>query len=220
MSGYETTDKDRKAWVVGSEVEVFVRSRNDWFPAVIKEIETDKQGDWITASIQDKILFVLDRFDTQLRRPKTKEEIAKEKEIERQKEKERQEKLEKERLAEEEKRKEEFEKRQSQFKILRQSSTNVHGDDKSSLNVASTGTMSPSPAAPNKGGPPAGVKPGDLPDDFFDDDASDVSSEYYTESDDDSDDSSYDSNESLDSIDDETLNAMKQQVRLCKNSNK
>eukprot|EP01084_Bolivina_argentea_P056717 103745_1 len=86
----ETTETDRKNWVVGSPLQIFVESRNKWYSATVTEIYTDDEGEWLMVSIQNKILFELNSFDHNLRRHKTKEEIeaeTKEKErIQREKE--------------------------------------------------------------------------------------------------------------------------------------
>eukprot|EP01084_Bolivina_argentea_P120103 212900_1 len=74
----ETTETDRKNWNIDSLLQVFVPSRNKWYDATITEIFRDKEGEWLIVSIQNKILFELNRFDSNLRRHKTKQEIEQE----------------------------------------------------------------------------------------------------------------------------------------------
>eukprot|EP01084_Bolivina_argentea_P208861 355924_1 len=94
-----TTDTDRKNWKVGSLVEVYVTKRKKWYSASIRAIENDNDGEWLIVSIQDKILFELTRFDENIRRQKTAEELEQELKEKQRFQREKEAKAEAERLA-------------------------------------------------------------------------------------------------------------------------
>ena len=71
----ETTNEDRAKWTDGSTLEVYITNRNKWYTATITDIFTDREGEWLSISIQNKILFELRRSDKLLRRTKTAEEL-------------------------------------------------------------------------------------------------------------------------------------------------
>ena len=136
---YETTDEDRKNWIIGSSVQVFIVSRNKWYNAKIKEIYTDKDGEWLIVSIQNKILFELNRFDINLRRPKTQQEIEEEIKEQQRIQREKEEKEEQERLKKEQERLKLLLRRKSEFnQLLKQQSMNDDGRDAESSDDLST----------------------------------------------------------------------------------
>ena len=57
----------RKGWDVHDWVEVFSKSRNEWFRAKIIEVYTDDDGEWLAVVVQDTMVKEVQRFHPDVR---------------------------------------------------------------------------------------------------------------------------------------------------------
>ena len=130
----DTTTAVRKSWKIESLVSVFVVSRNKWYSAKV----VDEDGDFLTVTIQNKIYFELSRFDEQLRRHLTEEEIEAARNEKDRIKREQQQKEEEERMNAERNRLQTIFSRPSEFNKM----TNVNEDDEDIKNEESDSDLS------------------------------------------------------------------------------
>ena len=130
----DITSAVRKSWKIESLVSVFVVSRNKWYEAKV----VDEDGDFLTVSIQNKIYFELSRFDEQLRRHLTEEEIEAARNENDRIKREQQQKAEEERMNAERNRLQTIFNRPSEFNKM----TNVNEGDEDIKNEESDSDLS------------------------------------------------------------------------------
>lgn len=205
-STYQTTTEERKSWVEGSAVEVFIRSRHHWYASVVKSIYNDTGGEWLLITIQDKVMFEFKRYDPYLRRPKTPEEIEYELETKKRIEREKHLAEEKRKQKKEEKRLKELQLRRIEFRRRKMTETSIPDTNEIIASNNISDTISVHSATSNYS--IASSSTSKIPPELRSfDSGSDLSTDYYTESENASSSalSSDDSFLSLDSIDSDIL---------------
>eukprot|EP00490_Sorites_sp_Unknown_P028959 CAMPEP_0114664440 /NCGR_PEP_ID=MMETSP0191-20121206/28826_1 /TAXON_ID=126664 /ORGANISM="Sorites sp." /LENGTH=121 /DNA_ID=CAMNT_0001906617 /DNA_START=33 /DNA_END=395 /DNA_ORIENTATION=+ len=57
----------RKGWKVGDWLEVFSKSRNEWFRAKVIEIYKDEDGEWLAVVVENTMIKEVQRYNDDVR---------------------------------------------------------------------------------------------------------------------------------------------------------